>query len=487
MKNLFSKTENFKSEYCCSVVKVGTLTPIENSDFLAKTIINGESVVVRKDEIHDGDILFYVSNECQINQEFLSINNLFNISSYELNKNADIVKSLLDKSKESNDSYYNEAKSKVGIFSKNCRVRVVKLRNVPSYGFLFRFESMVKFCPKLRDINIEDYLGEEFDAVDNELFVKAYIPSPKISTTEIRDKGKKIKRFDRLISNQFLLHYDTLPFGKNIDKISPNDNVTVTAKLHGTSFILGNVLTRQPLQLSVVKKLLNILVKALKIRKTNIFKDFIEDYDILYSSRTVIKNRYIDKHGKSVNSNDVWADYYNLLKDVIPQDTTIYGEIIGYKTNTSQLIQKGYDYGCMTGENKLMIYRVVVNKQELDVMDIKKWTEDLISKYPSLKRNIMVIPILYHGKLSELYPDIAINEDWNNNILQCLKGDKEHFGMELKESLCKNKVAREGIVIRKDNDPITEAFKLKTDAFLKKEAELIDNGEIDAEMIETNY
>ena len=99
----------------------------------------------------------------------------------------------------------------------------------------------------------------------------------------------------------------------------------------------------------------------------------------------------------------------------------------------------------------------------------------------------MVIPILYHGSLSKLYPNIAINEDWNNNILQCLKGDKEHFGMELKEPLCKNKVAREGIVIRKDGDTIIEAFKLKTDAFLKKEAELIDNGEIDAEMIETNY
>lgn len=487
MKNLFSKTENFKSEYCCSVVKVGTLTPIENSDFLANTIINGESVVVRKDEIHDGDILFYVSNECQINHKFLSVNNLFDISSYELNSNSDTVKSLLAKSKESGDSYYNEAKSKVGIFSKNCRVRVVKLRGIPSYGFLFRFESMVKFCPKLKSINIEDYLGEEFDAIDDELFVKAYVPTPQIENNRVKAKDKKIKRFDKLIPYYFKLHYDTQPFGKNIDKISPNDNVTVTVKLHGTSCILGNVLTRQSLQLSIAKKLLNILVKALRIRKTNIFKDFIEAYDVLYSSRTVIKNRYARKKGELESTNDVWGDYYNILKDKIPQETMIYGEIIGYKTNTNQLIQKGYDYGCMTGENKLMIYRVIVNKQELDVMDIKKWTEDLISKYPSLKRNIMVIPILYHGSLSELYPNIAINEDWNNNILQCLKADKEHFGMELKEPLCKNKVAREGIVIRKDNDPIIEAFKLKTDAFLKKEAELIDNGEIDAEMIETNY
>jgi len=35
--NVFTKSENFKSEYSCAVVRIGKLTSIEGSDFLAKT------------------------------------------------------------------------------------------------------------------------------------------------------------------------------------------------------------------------------------------------------------------------------------------------------------------------------------------------------------------------------------------------------------------------------------------------------------------
>jgi hypothetical protein len=54
--------------------------------------------------------------------------------------------------------------------------------------------------------------------------------------------------------------------------------------------------------------------------------------------------------------------------------------------------------------------------------------------------------------------------------------------MELDEPLCNNKVPREGICIRIDDDPIAECFKLKTFAFLKKEQLKMDAGEIDMEM-----
>ena len=67
-----------------------------------------------------------------------------------------------------------------------------------------------------------------------------------------------------------------------------------------------------------------------------------------------------------------------------------------------------------------------------------------------------------------------------------MKADKEHFGMELNEPLCKAyKVPREGIVIRINGDPVAEAFKLKTDAFYGKEQKEIDAGNVDMEMQET--
>ena len=73
---ILSKSENLKQEYCCSIIKVGTLKPIEGSDFLAQTFIGDASIVVRKDQVNEGDLMFYASNECQLNEKFLSANNL---------------------------------------------------------------------------------------------------------------------------------------------------------------------------------------------------------------------------------------------------------------------------------------------------------------------------------------------------------------------------------------------------------------------------
>ena len=61
----------------------------------------------------------------------------------------------------------------------------------------------------------------------------------------------------------------------------------------------------------------------------------------------------------------------------------------------------------------------------------------------------------------------------------------KRFAIEDDEPLCKTKVPREGIVIRRCNDPVPEAFKLKGDRFYGREAKLIDSGEVDVEMTET--
>jgi hypothetical protein len=54
--------------------------------------------------------------------------------------------------------------------------------------------------------------------------------------------------------------------------------------------------------------------------------------------------------------------------------------------------------------------------------------------------------------------------------------------MEELEPMCKIKVPREGIVIRIDDDPTNEAFKLKCVRFLGLEKEAMDKGEVDIEM-----
>lgn len=96
------------------------------------------------------------------------------------------------------------------------------------------------------------------------------------------------------------------------------------------------------------------------------------------------------------------------------------------------------------------------------------------------------IDILYHGTFGDLYPEIDPEEHWHEEVLNKIKTDKEHFGMEELEPLCKNQVPREGIVIRISQDPVSQAFKSKSQSFLFKEAVLMDSGEVDIEMLD-NY
>lgn len=252
-KNIFEMGKDGKSEYCINVVKIGGLTPIEGSDFLAQTFIGDASIVVRKDMVREGDFLFYASNECQLNEKFLSVNNLFEIGCYEKNSNANEVRELLEAAEKceveltkdctaeqaealrnERDAYKAKAKAKCGFFSHNGRVRMIRLKRTPSMGYLFSKDEMAKYCPKVKDINMEDYLNVDFDTVDGELFVKAYVPPIKeqgVRGSKQNKRDKKAKRFDRII--EWAFHYDTNPLKSNIWKIRPDDVVTITNKLHG--------------------------------------------------------------------------------------------------------------------------------------------------------------------------------------------------------------------------------------------------------------
>lgn len=48
-KNVFTFSKEGNKEYSASIVRIGDLIPIEGSDFLVKTVVEGEDIVVRKD------------------------------------------------------------------------------------------------------------------------------------------------------------------------------------------------------------------------------------------------------------------------------------------------------------------------------------------------------------------------------------------------------------------------------------------------------
>lgn len=494
--NILSSSDSINHEYCCTVVRIGEVKPIEGSDFLGQTMVNGLSIVVRKDIVKEGDIMFYAANETALNLEFLSINNQFELSNRQLNKNYSVVDRRLnlvkqlrseDKFEEANDLEL-ETKQMVGFFNPKGRVKMIKLRGCVSMGYLFDISAMENYCSNIKDINLEEYIDKDFDTVNGKLFVKAYVPERKECKRgqgRVNKRQRKVAKFDRMIPGQFEFHYDTQQLNRSMDRLSPETKVCISIKLHGTSFIMGNIKVKVPKFSGLYSKIFNYLPKFLQFT--------YETYDNVYSSRTVIKNQYINAN---VNSGyydcDIWGEYNELLKPYIPKGMTIYGEIIGYLTGSQQMIQKKYDYGCAEGTNKLMPYRITTMQEngtlfEWEVLDVYKWTIELMENHPEIANRIQPIKILYGGPLGNLYPDINIKNHWNENVLEAMKNDVKHFGMEKNEPLCKNKVPREGIVLRIENDPLKEAFKLKCVKFLKQESEEIDNGTYEDIEVDERY
>lgn len=584
-KNILTKGEHYTSEYCCSIVKIGEVKPIEGKDKIGYTLVNGETIVVRKDQVKTGDILFYASNETQLHKDFLGANNLFESSSYELNANSkeiepyvlknkelkpkaeslekvmkkldvcsrfilsydveviaageDTVKKeelatrlensrrtimkyaganlnnsstneefvkvaketslekklLLDEIKKEIDNNTTFIRSHVGFFNKTGRVRAIRLGGINSMGYLFSLDELVKWCPEAKNLYLNELIGEDFDTVNGIEFIKAYVPfvpqrGNKGDGKSIdRKRNKKIEKFDRMIKGEFSFHYSSDPLPKCINRIKPNDTVSISLKVHGTSLCCGKLRVKTPIKLPIYKSLLNKFIDTTGLFKKLRFTDYIIEYGNVTSSRTVIKNQYINKE---VNGGyygvDIWSEYGDLIYPYLDEGMTVYGEIFGYLTGSDKMIQKNYDYGCEKGENKLMPYRITTTnsdgtKYEWNVTEVKEWTEKLITEHPELADKIHVIDLLYHGTLADLYPHLSLMDHWHENVLEEMRNDVVHFGMEKKEPLCTgHNVPREGICVRIDGDEINENFKLKCQRFFDMERKSVDAGEVDIEM-----
>ena len=243
--------------------------------------------------------------------------------------------------------------------------------------------------------------------------------------------------------------------------------------IHNTSAIYANILTNVPT---------NWLKRMW--RKLTGKHEYDQKYNIVYSSRNVIKNEFINPKQRAGGfySDDIWGYWAEKLSKYIPKDFCIYCEIVGYTPNGTA-IQKGYDYGCLPTDevkSKLMVYRITYEDKELEIPDVIAFGQFLKEALGDI---IIDFPLLYHGTLAELYPEISTTEHWHENVLEALKVEKR-FLMEELEPMCINKVPVEGFVVRKANDPVKEAWKLKCFRFLEKERAAIDAGEVDIEMAE---
>ena len=526
MKKFYIK-ENSNPNYVATICKVGEIHPIEGADKICKTIVNGYEIVVGKDT-KEGDIVVYVPVETAICDEFLSANNLYEIGEWERNANHDEVGVLLaeaanlkaeNKMSEA-DEVYKKAKALVGYFNCRNRVRIVTLKGISSNGFVANISSLIKFDPELAKTDWESLIDTQFNYIDDKEFCWKYIPpvnEPREKNTQrhFNKRMKKVKKFNRLVDNQFAFHYDTVKIeGANIARyLHPDDIVTITTKVHGTSIIMGNILVNRKLSFKE------------KIKKFFGCKVQLTEYGNVYSSRNTIKNQYINQgKGPDFYGVDIWGCVNRDFSPYIEEGMTVYGEVAGYLEGCDSMIQKDHDYGCQPGHWKFMPYRitktdVLGNKTEWNVLDVDAWTKNLVAKHPELADKVLPLEILYHGRCGDIYPELDESNHWHENFLQAIKNDKERFYMEEAEHLChlhedeaiaakdaldkaiadgasKKVIAKlkkeyeekevlraphEGIVIRIDDDPKAEAFKIKCNRHFDREAIQHDNDEVDIE------
>lgn len=477
-KKVFTQSENFREEYSALICRVGKVTPLENSDFLASVNMSGYNIVVRKDQIKEGDIKIYCPIETELTHELLSTNNQYSIANKELNSNAKEVCELIEKGEE------EKAKSMVGFFEKNRRIRMLRLRGTESMGFIMNPEDLLKWQPKANISDIEEHVGESFDTFNGELMIKVYMPplKPVRSGGGIGKHYHVAKRVPRIIPGTFAFHYDTSQLERCMPYFNPNAIINISEKADGTSIILSNIPVLR--KLSFIEKVKKFF--GAKVNLTN--------YDVIYSSRKVIMNGDLNSANENSSyTKDIYGEAAKNLHSIIPEGWTIYGECIGYYPSGKVIqIRHGhsYSYGCEVGKHKVMPYRITKlqedgRHQEVDVNEIVTWVEETVKANPALEGYLVAPKIFYNGPAMNLYQDITPNSlTWREEFLNHLKVDKNML-MECDEPTCSKGTPSEGIVIRIDGRPDLKAFKLKSLKYKELEAKDIDKGIVDDETAES--
>jgi hypothetical protein len=416
--------------YACSVVEIKELFNIEGADNISRVIVNGNNVVVPKTTKVGSRMLYFVSGT--------------KLSADYCHKN-----SLYDKPEE---NYDTEKKSFISFKQK--RVKALKLRGIVSDGMLMQLDSLKAFVNNYDSLKV----GDEFTEINGNTLCEKYIVPVRETSNSVKN-GKQPVRISRLVENQFYLHNDTTNLRKCISNINPNDIIGIHYKKHGTSIVIGNV---------QVKKVLSWKDKIAKKLGVN-----VDDtkYDIVYSSRKVIKNGYLNPtKGEGFYGEDIWGVVAKEVGHKIPKNWTLYGEVLGY-TQSGSAIQGKYDYGCQVGEHKFYVYKISVVNTDGNVIFL---TDNQIEEYCEKVGLLYKDTFIYYGKANGYYDlgfDSTYSENdtdsWRKDFLQALE---EEFN-EKDCYMCTNKAPEEGIVLRVERLGQYEAYKLKSKKFLLMESE----------------
>lgn len=436
-KTMF-KTNLNDTNYRAKVVKLGEPKKHPNADKLQIFTIDYQSIITDL-SYKQGDNVIYFPLECVINKGLISYFNGFS------------------------DAALNRDKLSKGFFNNQGRVRAVRLRQEASEGFVLKLKELTDWLITNNFHFPKWELDQEFDSYNDLLICNKYVPVSRQNNERNPKQKQSVKGISRLVDGQFRLHNDTENLRRNIEKLHLTDIIGIHYKKHGTSFVVGNIL---------VNKNLNWKQKILLKLGVDVNK---QHYDIVYSSRKVVKNEYETQNTQGYYDSDIWGVVAEELRPILPKGFTVYGEILGY-TATGGVIQSmnglDYDYGCEKGEHKTYIYRVTQTNEDGFVTEL---TDTQIKDFCKKFELNYADTFYYYGTvlnyLKEIIPNYDVeDDDWRTTFikeLETIYNEKDCW-------MCKNKLPEEGIVVRVNKFFGYEAYKLKSFKFLEGETKQLD-------------
>lgn len=168
---------------------------------------------------------------------------------------------------------------------------------------------------------------------------------------------------------------------------------------------------------------------------------------------------YKDAEG---NGYDLWTIEGQKLKDLIPRNTIVYGELIGW-TPGGAPIQKNYTYDVPHGEAHLYVYRVAVVTNDGHLFDLS-W-EGVVEF--CAERGLKPVVELWHGEHKDFVAEDWLDWDYSTYYPNAIP-------------LCKESPCDEGVVVRRDGI-LPLALKAKSPVFLGWETKMLDKEVVDIE------
>lgn len=409
------------ANYAAVVVQVTNIHELKageggkkDCDNVVGTTLLGYQAIVSKD-VKVGDIGIVFPAETQLSSDYCYYNNLY-----------------------AHSEFNNDPEAK-GYINDKGRVKAVKFRGHRSDALFMPLSSL-----NYTDENIAALkVGDVFDHIANKEICRKYVVKEPQSRIEKNKLAAKVRRVDE---KNLPRHFDTDNFFRNQDQIPVGRQVIVTAKLHGTSVRLGNVLVKR--ELKWYERLAKRL--GIKVQET--------EYDYIAGSRRVIKDP------KDVDQNhfyetDIWTKAIDHVRGALPEGYIVYGELIGWVGDKP--IQPNYTYNAPQGVDVLYVYRVAHVNADGFAVDLA-W--DQVKEFCN-DRGLLHVPELTRGRYGTDIDELEIQQylDRKFNV----------GGLTQSPPLSDPKTVDEGVCIRVDG-LVPYILKAKSPVFLQHETKLLD-------------